>query len=85
MGCAYRSSTEDLTMCHSCFVAQTDPNSGLYTSDCHGCEVRALSKAPPFIRKPAIEKYPEEQRQALEDEVRAEYNRRQVVRRSLGM
>lgn len=70
-------------MCEACTKALTDPNTGFQENGCRGCQVRAMSKAPNFIRAAYYDTIPDpEERKQFAQDVTAEWNRRQALRRA---
>lgn len=64
------------TDCHACAEALLEPETGLVYVNCHGCNVRCVSKMPNFAREAMYATIPEAERTEFIKAVADEYRRR---------
>lgn len=68
------------TACTSCLTAESNPMTGLQTAFCRGCEIRAISNAPRFLREQMLEAISDpSERDQIRAAAGAEYRRRKAL------
>lgn len=61
--------------CPACADAVLEPETGLVYVNCHGCNVRSVSRMPNFARLAVYATMPKDEQERFADQVGAEYRR----------